>query len=227
MGENNLVNMGNKLGISSKLEAVPSLALGTSETSMIEMEEAYSSFANMGYKVESHFIDKIEDKDGNILYKFNNDKYRILNSSLAYILSDMLTFTYDKDFIKYNYPTLISLLPKITKKYAVKSGTTNTDMWIIGYNKKCVLSIWNGYDNNKIINNGDKGYHKNIWIDKNTSDLYWKKEYINQDNSFRDIPELRHKFVIDVRVFTLKNLHSADAQKRQHRYRENNNSDSA
>ena len=174
MGENNLVNMSNKLGISSKLEAVPSLALGTSEISMIEMEEAYSSFANMGYKIESHFIDKIEDKDGNILYKFNNDKYRILNSSLAYILSDMLTFTYDKDFIKYNYPTLISLLPKITKKYAVKSGTTNTDMWIIGYNKKCVLSIWNGYDNNKIINSGDKGYHKNIWID--TMEDYLKDE---------------------------------------------------
>ena len=165
MGENNLVNMSNKLGIVSKLDPVPSLALGTSEISMIEMEEAYSSFANMGYKIESHFIKKIEDSEGNVLYKFDNNKERILNSSLAYILSDMLTYTYDKSFINYNYPTLISLLPKITKKYAIKSGTTDTDMWIIGYNKKCVLSIWNGYDNNKVIDNSAKGYHKNIWID--------------------------------------------------------------
>ncbi len=174
MGENNLVNMSNKLGIISKLDPVPSLALGTSEISMIEMEEAYGSFANMGYKIESHFINKVEDKEGNVLYRFKNDKERILNSSLAYILSDMLTFTYDKNFINYNYPTLISLLPKITKKYAIKSGTTDTDMWIIGYNKKCVLSIWNGYDDNKKIDNSSKGYHKNIWID--TMEEYLKDE---------------------------------------------------
>lgn len=174
MGENNLVDISNRLGINSKLEAVPSLALGTSEISMIEMEEAYSSFANMGYKVESHFIRKIEDKNGNILYKFYNNEERVLNSSLTYILSEMLTYTYDKNFIGYNYPTLISLLPKITKKYAIKSGTTDTDMWIIGYNKNCVLSIWNGYDNNKLIDNSAKGYHKNIWID--TMEKYMEKE---------------------------------------------------
>ena len=183
MGENNLVNISNRLGINSKLDAVPSLALGTSEISMIEMEEAYSSFANMGYKVESHFIERVEDKKGNILYKFNNDRERILNSSLTYILSDMLTYTYDKNFIKYNYPTLISLLPKITKKYAIKSGTTDTDMWIIGYNKKCVLSIWNGYDNNIVIDNSAKGFHKNIWID--TMESYLKDEH----NEWYDMPK--------------------------------------
>ena len=174
MGEKNLVNISNRLGITSRLDAVPSLALGTSEISMIEMEAAYSSFANMGYKVKSHFINKVEDKNGNLLYKFNDDKERILNSSLAYILSNMLTYTYDKNFIEYNYPTLISLLPKITKKYAIKSGTTDTDMWIIGYNKKCVLSIWNGYDNNRIINSKANGYHKNIWID--TMEEYLKND---------------------------------------------------
>ena len=183
MGESNLVSMSNRLGIVSKLDAVPSLALGTSEISMIEMEEAYSSFANMGYKVESHFINRVEDMKGNVLYKFNNDKERILNSSLAYILSDMLTYTYDKNFIGYNYPTLVSLLPKITKKYAIKSGTTDTDMWIIGYNKKCVLSIWNGYDNNRIIDNSAKGYHKNIWID--TMEEYLKEK----DGEWYDMPK--------------------------------------
>ena len=165
MGENNLINMSNILGINSRLEPVPSLALGTSEISMIEMEEAYSSFANMGYKVESHFIKRIEDKDGNILYKFRDNKKKILNPSLTYILNEMLTYTYDKDFIDYNYPTLINLLPRITKKYAIKSGTTDTDMWIIGYNSNCVLSIWSGYDDNKIITNTSNFKHKDIWIE--------------------------------------------------------------
>lgn len=183
MGENNLVNTSKRLGISSKLDAVPSLALGTSEISMIEMVEAYSVFANMGYKVESHFIDKIEDKEGNVLYQYDNkNKDSILNSNLTYIISEMLTYTYDKAFIDYNYPTLISLLPKITNKYAIKSGTTDTDMWIIGYNKNAVLSIWNGYDDNKEISSSDGGYHKEIWID--TMETYLK----DKDNNWYDMP---------------------------------------
>ena len=77
----------------------------------------------------------------------------------------MLTYTHDTDFIDYNYPTLISLLPKMTHKYAIKSGTTNTDMWIIGYNKEAVLGVWTGYDNNKAFSSSDTPFHKDIWIE--------------------------------------------------------------
>ena len=183
LGENNLINMSKRLGIESSLEANPSLALGTGEISMIEMVEAYSSFANMGYKVESHFIKRIEDSEGNILYEYNNEKEAILNPNLTYILSEMLTYTYDSAFIDYNYPTLISLLPKISNKYSIKTGTTDTDVWIIGYNKNAVLSIWNGYDNNEVIEKENNGYHKNIWID--TMEEYLK----DKDNSWYQIPE--------------------------------------
>lgn len=186
MGEKNLLNMSKRLGIKSNLKAVPSLALGTGEISMIEMAEAYSSFANMGYKIESHFIDKVLDKDGNILYKYNNVKDSILNSNLTYILSEMLTYTYDQAFIDYSYPTLINLYPKITQKYAIKSGTTDTDMWIIGYNKKSVLAIWNGYDDNKVITSKN-GYHKDIWIDTMESYLKQTKKEDNWYNMPKDV----------------------------------------
>lgn len=165
LGEDKLVSIANRVGIDSKLDAVPSLALGTEEISLMDMVCGYASFANMGYKVDSHLIKKIEDSEGNILYEYKNEKTNILNESLVYILNEMLTYTYDKDFINYNYPTMISLLPKITKKYAIKSGTTNTDMWIIGYNQDAVLGIWTGYDDNKNISSNDTGYHKDIWID--------------------------------------------------------------
>ena len=56
-------------------------------------------------------------------------------------------------------------------------------MWIIGYNKKCVLSIWNGYDNNIVIGNSAKGFHKNIWID--TMESYLKDEH----NEWYDMPK--------------------------------------
>lgn len=172
LGEEMLVNIANRVGITSELSPIPSLALGTEEVSLKEMVAGYASFANMGYKVESHFIEKVEDSNGNILYEFKNTKENILNPSTTYILNEMLTYTYDKAFIDYNYPTLISLLPQITHKYAIKSGTTNTDVWIIGYNEKAVLGIWNGYDDNRELSSEDSGDHKNIWI--NTMESYFK-----------------------------------------------------
>ena len=172
LGESLLVNTAKRLGITSSLSAIPSLALGTEEISLLEMTASYSAFANLGYKVTPHFIVKVEDSKGNILYENKEEKEAVLNPSLTYILNEMLTYTYNTNFIDYNYPTLISLLPNITNKYAIKSGTTDTDLLIIGYNKDAVLSIWNGYDDNKPISSGDYSYHKNIWID--TMESYFK-----------------------------------------------------
>ena len=183
LGEDNLVSIANRVGISEKLDAVPSLALGTEEISLMDMVSGYASFANMGYKVNSHLIRKIEDSSGNVLYEYKDEKVNILNESLVYILNEMLTYTYDKDFIDYNYPTLISLLPKITNRYSIKSGTTNTDMWIIGYNQDAVLGIWTGYDDNSILSGNESNYHKNIWIE--TMEGYLK----DKDTSWYDIPD--------------------------------------
>lgn len=182
LGENNLVNTAKRLGINSSLSPVPSLALGTSEISMLEMVSAYSCFASLGYRTNPHFITKVEDAKGNILYENKEEKELVLNSSLTYILNEMLTGTYNKNFVNYNYPTLISLLPDITHKYAIKSGTTDTDLLIMGYNKDVVLGVWNGYDDNSKIESSDYSHHKNIWID--TMETYFK----DKDASWYEIP---------------------------------------
>ncbi|MGM9882337.1 MAG: transglycosylase domain-containing protein [Bacilli bacterium] len=183
LGENMLVNTARRIGITSNLTPIPSLALGTEEISLIEMTTAYSAFANLGYKVSPHFIKRVEDSKGNVLYECKEEKEAVLNSSLTYILNEMLTYTYNKNFIDYNYPTLISLMPNITHKYAIKSGTTDTDLWIMGYNKDAVLGIWNGYDDNSKIETNDYSYHKNIWID--TMEAYFK----NHEATWYDIPD--------------------------------------
>ena len=182
LGEENLVSIANRVGISKQLEAVPSLALGTEEISLMEMVSGYASFANLGNKVNSHLIKKIEDSSGNILYEYKEKEINILNENLVYILNEMLTYTYDADFIDYNYPTMISLLPKMTNRYAIKSGTTNTDTWIIGYNKDAVLGIWTGYDDNRLLENNNSGYHKEVWVD--TMEGYFKEK----DTSWYDVP---------------------------------------
>lgn len=183
LGEEMLINTSKRIGITSNLTPIPSLALGTEEMSLLEITTAYSSFANLGYKVSPHFITKIEDSKGNILYENKEEKQEVLNSSLTYILNEMLTYTYNKNFIDYNYPTLISLLPNITHKYAIKSGTTDTDLLIMGYNKEVVLGVWTGYDDNQKIDSTKYSYHKNIWID--TMESYFK----DHTASWYDIPD--------------------------------------
>lgn len=165
LGEDALIDISRRLGISSKLEEIPSLPLGTASINIIEMATAYSAFANEGYRVNGHLISRVEDLKGNVLYEKKDKKENILNKSLTFILSDLLTSTYDSNFIDYNYPTAISIAPKIKHKLALKSGTTDTDHWSIGYNGELVTAVWVGYDDNTSISASDYKYSRNIWVD--------------------------------------------------------------
>ena len=183
LGENTLIDMAKRLGITSKLDEVPSLALGTSEISMLEMAGAYSAFANEGYKVTPHFITKVVDKEGNVLYEADEEKELILNSSLTFILNNLLTATYDANFIDYNYPTAVNLASRMTHKYSLKSGTTNTDNWYIGYNKDIVTAVWCGYDDSRDLKSSEYKYAQNIWL--NTMENYMK----DKDEAWYSQPE--------------------------------------
>ena len=163
LGEEALSNVARRVGITSKLESVPALPLGTNEISIVEMASGYSAFANLGYKVKGHLIEKVVDASGKVLYKANNKKELVLNSSLVFILNNLLTATYDKDYIDYNYPTAINLASKLTHKYGLKSGTTNTDTWYIGFNNDVVTAVWAGYDDNRNIDKSDYKYARDIW----------------------------------------------------------------
>lgn len=184
LGGESLINTAKRVGITAKLENIPSLPLGTNEINIIEMVSGYASFANLGYKIKPHLIEKIEDMDGNVLYECNHDKELVLNPSLVFILNNMLTCTYNTNFIDYNYPTAVNLANKLTHTYAIKSGTTNTDNWYIGYNKDVVTGVWVGYDDNRIINSTEYKYAQNIWF--NATEGYM----IGKDNKsvWYDVP---------------------------------------
>ena len=173
LGENNLVNMLNRIGINSNLSPVPSLALGTSEINIIDMTSSYSVFANNGYKIKPHLLEKIVDMNGKVLYKFNEDKKLILNQSTTYIMNELLSNCYNNVFVDYNYPTCINIASKVSNKYAIKTGTTDTDHLIFGYNPEIVLGIWSGYDNNDDTYPEVSTNIKLAWID--TIENYFKK----------------------------------------------------
>ena len=76
LGEETLIDTARKFGISTELSKVPSLALGTSGVRVIEMANAYSLFANGGKKVKPTLITKVEDYNGNIIYKKQTENER-------------------------------------------------------------------------------------------------------------------------------------------------------
>ena len=183
LGEEVLVNTAKRIGINETLEKIPSLPLGTEELNIIDYVAGYATFANGGYKIKPHLIEKVLDCNDNVLYEFKEEKEPVLNSSIVYILNDLMTGTYDLTMIDYNYPTCGSLVNKITNKYAIKTGTTDTDSWTIGYNKDILIGVWNGYDDAKTIEINAVKSSKNIWAD--AIEGYLK----DKDTSWYDMPD--------------------------------------
>ena len=207
LGYDALINVARRVGIKSKLESVPSLPLGTNEINIIEMAQGYAAFANEGYKVEGHFIEKIENGKGEVLYEYKKNKELVLNSSLVYILNNMLTATYDPLYVDYNYPTGIGLNGKLTHTYALKSGTTNGDNWNIGFNKKIVCAVWVGYDNNKELSKKDYKYAQNIW--------YKTVESYEKNMKDEDVWYEKPKNVVGMLVEPISGKPATESEKKQ------------
>ncbi len=165
LGENNLANMLKRVGINKKVDELPSLALGAEEINMMEMMAGYATLANEGNKIKPFFISKVADMKGNILYEYKPNPENVLNKNTVYVLNELLTTTYAKEFVDYNTPTCYNISPKMTRKYAIKSGTTDTDNLIFGYNKDLLVGLWTGYDDNKAVISTDSSNIKNTWID--------------------------------------------------------------
>ena len=183
LGENTMIDTAYKMGIKTKLEPNASLPLGTTELNILEITNAYATLANNGIKNEPYLISKVTDMNDNILYIHKDNPITVLNSNYVYILNNMLSLTYDYDMIDYTYPTNISIKALLSNKYAIKSGSTNTDNWVIGFNKNAVMSIWVGYDNNDNLKDTDYKYIKKIWA--NTMESYLK----DKDNSWYEKPK--------------------------------------
>ena len=176
LGEETLVDMAQRLGISTSLSPIPSLALGTEEINILDMMKAYGSFANNGYQVEPYFISKVTDIDGNVLYEHKEEKTLVLNQSLVYILNEMLTTTYAKELVDYAYPTCFNIGYKMSRKYSIKTGTTDTDLLVFGYNPDLIIGLWSGYDNNQEVISSDSAALKNVWVDSMEKYLEGKEE---------------------------------------------------
>lgn len=145
---------------SFKSEANASLALGTIHLSIFDLSTIYNTFASEGYYIQPAFIDTIYDSN-KVLYQRDTNLKQMLDRDTTLILNQLLTCTYDNNYIEDVYPTLYGKKPDVIA--AVKSGTSNWDTWAIGYNPYYCVGIWNGYDNNQEIQKQEYEISKAIW----------------------------------------------------------------
>ena len=180
LGDNVFVDTLKKVGINS-IENNVSLPLGTSEISIKDLTTGYSVLANEGKKNDSYLIRTVKDNNDNELYNHQDNEKQVLDNNLTFIMSNLLNNCYDATLIDYNEPTCLSLRPKLTKTYAVKTGSSDTDSLIVGYNKKYTMGVWVGYDDNRKLISGDTKYSRNIWADtlenylRNEEDSWYEK----------------------------------------------------
>ncbi len=167
LGAETLVDTAKRFGITDELPAVPSLALGTASVSVNEMVSAYGMLANGGKQIESHTIEKIVDQYGRTVFeRKNKDGRQILDPAHTFILTDLMTGMFDRTLDGYMAVTGSTIADKLTHIYAGKSGTTNSDSWMIGYSPTLVTGIWTGYDDNREIESSVETAHaKNVWAD--------------------------------------------------------------
>ena len=187
LGTETLVNTAKRMGIETKLDPLPSLALGSCELNMMEFAKAYTTLASGGYKKDITFIKKVKDMNGNTLYEKKQEEDQVLNKSYTYILNEMMTSTYSSSFIDYNTPTVMSIASKISNKYAIKTGSSGTDCWMVGYNPNILMIVWNGYDNNKEMEVSDGSISKNIWVDT-VENLNIEKQWYETPNNVVGVP---------------------------------------
>lgn len=165
LGEDELVKTLKYAGLKTKLNPNPSLALGAEDINLLDYAEAYNTLANYGTHNELYLIERIEDNKGNLIYQHKDKSEEVLNKDNIYILNEMMTSTYNPTFNDYMSPTILSLNSRLTKKYAIKSGTTNSDYLIVGYNPDIFMMVWAGNDYNENASSKYSSIIKNIWCD--------------------------------------------------------------
>lgn len=136
-----VIKMVRRMGITSPIDPVPSICLGTTDLSVYEMVGAISTFANKGVFIEPTWITRIEDKNGNILEEFIPKRDEALSEQTAYLVLELM-----KGVVEGGTATRLRGRYGLNNPIAGKTGTTqnNSDGWFMGLTPELVTGVWVG-----------------------------------------------------------------------------------
>lgn len=164
VGPRPVINLARKMGVTSYLPAVPSIALGTPDISLFEMVGAYSSFANQGIYVKPVMITRIEDKNGRSLYDVQPVTRDVLSEEAAYVTVNLMQGVTQSgsgarlrhaglEKTNYIYEKVVTGYPFIFENpIAGKTGTTQnqSDGWFMGMVPNLATGVWVGGEDRSI-----------------------------------------------------------------------------
>jgi penicillin-binding protein 1A len=136
-----------RLGITAPMPAVPSLALGTAEVSLMDLTTAYGVFANKGALIPTHLIRRVENGAGDVIWQSSTTAVQVLRPGTAFMMSSMLA-----DVINRGTGTQ-ARAQGFKLPAAGKTGTTqdSVDTWFVGYTPDLVAGVWFGRDQREPI----------------------------------------------------------------------------
>ena len=164
VGPRPVINLARKMGISSNIPAVPSIALGTPDISLFEMVGAYSTFANQGIYVKPVMVTRIEDKNGRALYEVVPETQDVLSEEVAYVTINLMQGVTQHgsgarlrhaglEKPNYVYEKVVTGYPYVFENpIAGKTGTTQnqSDGWFMGMVPNLATGVWVGGEDRSI-----------------------------------------------------------------------------
>ncbi|MFT3827338.1 MAG: transglycosylase domain-containing protein [Chitinophagaceae bacterium] len=143
-----------QISIPTKVDPYPSIALGSCDLSLYEMMWGYTIFPSGGFSNQPVYITRIEDKDGNVLARFDTKRKEAISQATAYTMSRMMQGATD-------YGTAAGLRARLgVAEMGGKTGTTNdnSDAWFMGFTPQLQAGVWIGCDDRFIQLEGGLGY---------------------------------------------------------------------
>lgn len=155
LGEQSVVDMARKFGIASPIPEYPSIHIGSADVYPLQMVAAYSTFANLGWRVAPVGILRVEDSQGKVLWKAEIAREQVLTPEESWLMVDMM-----KDVLRRGSAAGAVANTGFNLPAGGKTGTTNdyTDVWFIGFTADLVAGVWMGFDKpQKIMPNAQGG----------------------------------------------------------------------
>ena len=142
-----LVDYLKKCNVQADIQPYPAIALGSCEISLYEMVQAYTMFPGAGYNAQPFFINRIEDKNGNVLESFSPKRKKVIDEVTAYSVVSMMQGVISKGTGQSMYSYDVK-----AQSIAGKTGTTNdnSDLWFMGYTPQLLAGAWVGCDDRYI-----------------------------------------------------------------------------
>src|SRR5213080_2160649 len=151
IGLNHTIQVARRFGITSPLDVNLSLALGTSDLTLIELTSAYGALANQGQWLPPTTVRYVTDAQGKLLEEHQPDPREAVPPETAYVITHMLRGVVERGTGQ--------AAKVLNRPIAAKTGTTNdySNAWFIGYTPRLATGVWVGYDRPRSLGKDETG----------------------------------------------------------------------